>query len=348
MNLGQPFWSLIKYWRTSRDLTRADLAQRVGCSVKTIEKIESGERRPSKLLASLLAQHLGIPVEDRENFVRLARGVDISDQGAAGLVGGPAMTGLIGNMLKTAPAHPVPHASQNLPIYSDSFIGRTAEVAALSVLLLQSGARLLSVIGSPGIGKTRLAVEVARTVSAHMWDNAFFLDLTSVPEPSMLAAAMGSALGLREIEGETITDRVSRYFQSRQILLFLDGVTQRAGVSRFVTHLMAVAPYLKVVVTGRVPLGLVGECSYRVPPLALPSPGVDPGLADLLKLDSARLFRERVLEADPDFILREGAAPLLVELLCLTAGVPRRIERAAALAPTMSMLALLEEMADGD
>jgi predicted ATPase len=65
-------------------------------------------------------------------------------------------------------------------------------------------------------------------------------------------------------------------------------------------------------------------------------------------LDSARLFRERVLEADPDFILRDGAAPLLVELLCLTAGVPRRIERAAALAPTMSMLALLEEMADGD
>src|SRR6476620_4920057 len=187
MNPPQPFWALIKYWRVGRDLTRSDLAHQVGCSVKTTEKIESGERRPSKLLASLLAQHLGIPVEDRENFVRLARGIDVSDQG--GLPPGLGISALIGNMLKLAPAHVVLHRSHNLPAYSGNSIGREADTAALSALLLQPGVRLLSITGPPGIGKTRLAVEIARSVSLHMWDGALFIDLGPVPGPALLASA---------------------------------------------------------------------------------------------------------------------------------------------------------------
>jgi DNA-binding XRE family transcriptional regulator len=344
MNVAQPFWSLIKYWRIGRDLTRADLAHRVGCSVKTIEKIESGERRPSKLLASLLAQYLGIPVEDRENFVRLARGIDVLDQGGIadpGLTGGPGIAGLIGNMLKTAPAHLVLHSSHNLPAYSSSFIGREAEVAALSALLLQPGVRLLSVTGPPGIGKTRLAVEVARLASVHMWDSALFIDLATASDPDVLASSIAAVVGVREVEGETLMDRLCRYFQSRQILLFLDKSVHRAAVSRFVSRLISVAPYLKVVVTCRVPLGVQGEHSFRVPALAVPPSEQALPLSELLALDSARLFFERAVSVDPDFSLSEEDAPLLAEICRRVRGVPRQIEQLAALAPTTPLQLLL-------
>ena len=345
MNVAQPFWSLIKYWRIGRDLTRADLAHRVGCSVKTIEKIESGERRPSKLLASLLAQYLGIPVEDRENFVRLARGIDVSDQ--AGLTWGPGIAGLIGNMLKSAPAHLVLHSSHHLPAYSSSFIGREAEAAALSALLLQPGVRLLSVTGPPGIGKTRLAVEVARLASVQMWDSALFIDLATASDPDLLASSIAAVVGVREVEGETLMDRLCRYFQSRQILLFLDKSVHRAAVSRFVYELISAAPYLKVVVTCRGPLGMQGEHSYRVPPLVVPPSEPALHLSDLLALDSARLFFERAVSVDPDFSLSEEDAPLLVEICRRVRGVPLRIEQVAALAPTTPLQLLLARL-DGE
>jgi DNA-binding XRE family transcriptional regulator len=342
MNPPQPFWALIKYWRIGRDLTRADLAQRVGCSVKTIEKIESGERRPSKLLASLLAQHLGIPIEDRENFVRLARGIDVSEQGE--LTPGPGISALIGNMLKLAPAHVVLHSSHNLPAYSGNFIGREAETAALSALLLQPGVRLLSVTGSPGVGKTRLAVEIARSVSLHMWDGVLFIDLATASNPNVLTSSIAAAIGVREVEGETLMDRLCRYFQSRQLLLFLDKSQHRAAASRFVYELISAAPYLKILVTCRGPLGMQGEHSYHVPPLTVPPSEPAPHLSDLLALDSVRLFFERAVSVDPLFSLSEEDAPLLAEICRRVRGVPRQIEHLAALAPTTPLQSLLAKL----
>jgi hypothetical protein len=149
------------------------LAQLAGCSVFAIRKIESGERRPSKQLAELLAQAMDIPAEQQDIFVKVARG----DRGlqrlplpAAGAESAWS-AGVQAQASSPGPAH------NNLPVYLTPFVGRAAELVALDELLNDPLCRLLTLIGAGGIGKTRLAIEAAARQKERFRDGICFVPL---------------------------------------------------------------------------------------------------------------------------------------------------------------------------
>ncbi|MGW8251297.1 MAG: helix-turn-helix domain-containing protein, partial [Anaerolineales bacterium] len=159
------FSEWLKRRRKALDLTQDELAQRVGCSVGAIRKIETGDRRPSKQLAGLLANALEIPDEDRQTFIRVARG-ELNIERLGGMTDAtgarlPLVADLLQVSQKPEPEPSIPPSSQNLPYQSTPLIGREREFAALERLFNDSQCRLLTLTGIGGIGKTRLAIEFA-------------------------------------------------------------------------------------------------------------------------------------------------------------------------------------------
>ena len=147
----------LKTQRKALDLTRHELAFRVGCSPATIEKLEKGERRPSQQIAALLGSCLQVPTESLEDFVRFARG------------------GLASPAFSVAVA-----VNMHLPSPATSFVGRTAEIKSVAELLQTEGVRLVTLLGLAGIGKTRLALEVSQHMGAVFPGGVYFVSLSSI------------------------------------------------------------------------------------------------------------------------------------------------------------------------
>ena len=176
----------LKRRRKELDLTQAELAQRANCTVFTLRKIESGERRPSKLLAGLLAKSLEIPGEDQTTFIKVARGeLNVERLPCAAPV--------------RAAGHPVDSMGSpsplNLPYQPTRLIGREAELAALEKLLADPHCRLLTITGLGGIGKTRLAIEVASKQQALFPGGVYYVSLDSLNSPEFIVPAIARGPG---------------------------------------------------------------------------------------------------------------------------------------------------------
>ena len=166
------FGEWLRGQRAARKLTREEFAKRVGCSVSALRKIESGERRPSTQIAELMANCLEIPLEEREIFVRVARGELSVDR--------------LPSTLKPVAAPNVSFPTTNLPIFPTPLIGRVDELTKLSELLCDSQCRLLTLVGPGGIGKTRLAIETASNLQNAFAHGVYFVSLASVSTSSFL------------------------------------------------------------------------------------------------------------------------------------------------------------------
>src|SRR5687768_3014663 len=178
MNVETPFPIWLRQRRKALDLRQEDLAERIGCSESTIRKFELGVRRPSRQVAELLAESLGVPPDERAGFISFARG--------QGPVSGP-----------------LPPVGANLPTSFTPLIGREKEVEEVRSLLLRSDARLLTLTGPPGIGKTRLALHVASELinevkEGQLIHGAFFVALAPISDPGLVPAAVAQTLGLKE------------------------------------------------------------------------------------------------------------------------------------------------------
>src|SRR5574341_859277 len=176
------FW--LKRRRKALDLTQDSLAQRVGCSLATIQKIESDERRPSRQIAELLAGFLEIPPADRATFVKVARGERRTDRLPSALPSAGQLPGL-------AP----PPRPTNLPVSPTPLIGREGELAALAQLLGDPECRLVTLVGTGGIGKTRLAIEAAAAQREAFADGVYFVSLAPVSAAEFIVPAIAAALG---------------------------------------------------------------------------------------------------------------------------------------------------------
>ena len=186
-NLGIPFsfgeW--LKSRRKALDLTQEELAQRSGCSVFALRKIESGERRPSKQFAGLLAAALEIPPDDQKTFIRVARGELNLER-----LYSPAAD------LPNAPIRGPDLVSSRLPLPTTSLVGREAELAALERLYKNHQCRLLTLTGMGGIGKTRLAVEFASRQRSMFPGGIYFVSLASLISLNLVVTAIAEAFGL--------------------------------------------------------------------------------------------------------------------------------------------------------
>jgi predicted ATPase/class 3 adenylate cyclase len=215
----------------------------------------------------------------------------------------------------------------NLPVQLTSFVGRNEEIAEVKRLL--GRARLLTLTGPGGTGKSRLALQVAAELLLGFGDGAFFVDLSSVTDPGLVPSAVAQVLGVPEAAGRPILEAVQDRLRDQEVLMVVDNFEQVVDAGPVLEELLTAAPALKVLVTSRVVLSLRGEQEYVVPPLALPDPERLSDLPALGQVEAVRLFTERAQAVRPGFRLTEENAPAVVEICARLDGLPLAIELAA-------------------
>ncbi|MDQ5823177.1 MAG: tetratricopeptide repeat protein [Chloroflexota bacterium] len=320
------FSQLLKERRKALDLMQEDLAERVGCSVWTIRKLETGDRRPSRQVAELLADALRVPADQRPAFMHLAR----TGSGA-------------GELAVQAPKADAPQAPNNLPASPTPLIGRKADVGKARARLLADGVRLLTLVGPPGIGKTRLALEVAGELLDEFGDGVFFVPLAPVSAPPLVASTIAQVLGLKETGDELAEARLIQHLQHAKTLLVLDNFEQVVRAANLVGDLLARCPDLKVLVTSREALRLRGERQFNVPPLEIPREGQLPALETLAGYAAVQLFVERA-QAVSNFRLTEENAGTVAAICARLDGLPLAIELVAARSKLLPPKAILSRL----
>jgi predicted ATPase/transcriptional regulator with XRE-family HTH domain len=355
MDGAASFGQQLRRRRKALDITQEELADRVGCARTTIRMIEGGERRPSRQLAALIAEHLRIPEQEREAFLRLAREAQ---------EGSTAPQAGVSSSAKSAEGATIP---TNLRAEPTRLIGRREEVEEIAQVL-QGGARLLTLTGPPGVGKTRLSLAVAAELlhegngrqfaisstddgqlisqfalrTPHFKDGVFFVDLSAVIDPELVTPTIVQTLKLREA-AEPALKVLKEHLQARHVLLVLDNFEQVLDAASYLSQLIAECPNLVCLVTSREPLHVRGEQQFEIAPL--PWPGmVHPHSADdMLQYPSVALFVERAQAVDHSFHLTEGNAEAVATLCARVDGLPLAIELVAARVKLLPPAALVQE-----
>jgi len=224
-------------------------------------------------------------------------------------------------------------------------VGRDRDAAAVCDLVVGEGVRLVTLTGPGGVGKSRLAVEVAGRLEPGFADGARFADLTTVPAAELVAPAVAVALGLNTSGAEVISD-VMAYLRPRRLLLVLDNFEQVMGAAPLVADLLAAAPGLVVLVTSRMVLRLRGEHEVQVPTLSVPDASAGSRAAMVRRYAAVRLFVERARAVAPGFRLTSGNAAAVAEICRRLDGLPLAIELAAARVKLLPPQALLTRLDD--
>ena len=222
-----------------------------------------------------------------------------------------------------------PQLPNNLPIQLTSFIGREKEIAEVKALL--SKTRLLTLTGSGGCGKTRLALQVAAEVLEEYLDGVWLVELAALSDPTLVPQAVAQALNLREEPGKSLTQSLIDTLKSQRALLVLDNCEHLlAACAQLVDTLLRACPQVKVLASSREGLNVAGELTYRVPSLSLTQAGEPISVESLSQSEAARLFIARALFHQPAFAVTAQNAPALAGICQRLDGIPLAIELAAA------------------
>jgi non-specific serine/threonine protein kinase len=216
----------------------------------------------------------------------------------------------------------------NLPAPLTSFIGREQEIIEVKNLLNSN--RLLTLTGSGGSGKSRLAIRVAAEVIDQFLGGVFIVDLAPVRDSQLVLSTIAATLDIREIPGEPLIETLKHTLVDKKMLLLLDNFEQIIDASLFISELLSASPHLKVLVTSREPLTIYGEQVYNVPPLSLPdSENLEPS-GQLFQYESIQLFYQRATAVKPDFAITDKNSSAIAEICVRLDGLPLAIELAAA------------------
>ena len=302
------------YWvrrqRKALDLTQTALAEKVGCALVTVKKIESDERRPSREMAELFAEHLGVVEADRDKFIKMAR------RQWVGMVAAP----------DTPVEQAISHSStpHNLPQQLTSFIGREAELVALHTLLTDPDKRLVTILGPGGIGKTRLSLAAAEAqcVSDQFADGIYFVPLASVYDRVALVPAIANAIGFSISHSSQPEQTLLDQLVDRRLLLVLDNFEQLNAEAEFVEHILAAAPGIKLLISSRERLNVQHEWVFDLYGLAAPNNTM---VADGA---AAQLFVQRAQRVRAEFGLA-GNEAAVTRICQLVDGMPLGLELAA-------------------
>jgi predicted ATPase/transcriptional regulator with XRE-family HTH domain len=334
------FGLLLRHYRLAGGLTQEALAERASMGVRSLQALERGESKPLQDTVRRLAIALELKPEQRVPFLAAAGPAPRRRAPSA-----PAVTQPIQG--RTIPATTSSRLAASLmtwPTPLTSFVGREQELAEITHLL--EGARLLTLTGPGGTGKTRLALQAAALVRSRFADGVAFVPLATLREPSLVARTLASGLGVEQGEDPSLTHALVGELQPRQILVILDNFEQVVPAAPLITELLANCQELKIVVTSRMPLHLSGEQEYPVPPLALPVPD-EILLAEPMRVGQSpavALFVQRAQLVRPDFALTPESAPVIGEICRRLDGLPLAIELAAARIKVLSPSALLARL----
>jgi predicted ATPase/class 3 adenylate cyclase len=229
----------------------------------------------------------------------------------------------------------------NLPIQPTPLLGRDREVAAVCALLQGAHERLVTMTGTGGTGKTRLALQVAAELAEAFADGVWFVRLSMLVDPALVLSTIAQTLGLREAGGQPIATMLVSYLHAKHLLLLLDNFEQVVDAAPAIAELLQTCAGLKVLVTSRVPLHLRGEKQYEVHPLPLPDPAHLPPPQDLVQNPAVALFVQQAQGADATFALNNATALAIAAICTRLDGLPLAIELAAAKVRVLPPAALL-------
>jgi predicted ATPase/class 3 adenylate cyclase/DNA-binding NarL/FixJ family response regulator len=223
-------------------------------------------------------------------------------------------------------------ASTRLPAQLTSFVGRDVELTRLAELLAQN--RVVTLTGAGGVGKTRLAVQVAAAMAPEFGDGVWYVDLAPITDPELVPLTVARALGLPDQPGRSTMDSLLRFVRDRQMLVVLDNCEHLLDASaELVVAVLSGAASLTLLATSREAIGVAGEVGWRVPSLSLADEALD-------------LFADRARRARPGFTLTDDNAATVGEICARLDGVPLAIELAAARVRALSLAEILDSLHD--
>jgi predicted ATPase/class 3 adenylate cyclase len=232
----------------------------------------------------------------------------------------------------------------NLPQQLTSFIGRESDLALLGALVQRT--RLVTIVGTGGLGKTRLALELANRVLDEFPDGVWFVELAGIADPRLVPVAVASVLSLAEEPGRSMQEVLVAYLRHRRVLLVLDNCEHLAGAcASFVREAIGASSRLTVVATSREPLRIAGEAVHQLATLALPGASLSTP-ESLMQSDAVRLFVERSIAGNPAFAVTAANAAAIATICRRVDGIPLALELAAARMRSLSPATLATRLDD--
>ncbi len=232
-----------------------------------------------------------------------------------------------------------------LPTHASCFVGREHELGELAALLHAS--RLLTLAGTGGAGKTRLALELARRAEHEYPDGAAFVELAGVQEGTLVVNAVAAVFEVATLPGRSLLQAVTEFLAPRRALLVLDNCEHLLAASaELCDGLLRAAPGLTILATTREPLRVDGEVVFRVPSLAIPDPDRDHKAEDLMRYEAVRLLADRAAAAVPGFVVDDDNANDVARICFRLDGLPLALELAAGRLGGLGTSALAERLDD--
>ena len=223
----------------------------------------------------------------------------------------------------------------NVPPALTSFIGRGSERAEVERLV--SSTRLLTLLGTGGVGKSRLSFQVAEDLLPDFSDGAFVVELGSLSDPALVPQQVLSALGVPEEPGRVHTDTLIASLSGRHMLLVLDGCEHLLwACADLAEAVLRACPKVRILATSREPFRILGETTWRVPSLSVPDPSALPPGVELEDFDAVHLFVSRATQSKPDFAVTQSNAAAIVEVCQRLSGIPLALELAATRVKVLS------------
>jgi predicted ATPase/DNA-binding XRE family transcriptional regulator len=316
------FGAQLKALREAAGFTQEELATIARLSVHAVSALERGERRrPHVETVRALSAALDLPDATRDSLLGSARA--------------PAQSAAVDEL-----------SGVPLPLAPTVLLGRDADLLALGHWLAEPAARLITLTGPGGVGKTRLALEIAREVAAEGATRVVFLPLAAIREPAFVASAIAEGLGLSDVTALDLPKRARVACEDRPTLLVLDNFEQVLDAAPIVAELLTSVPSLRLLATSRAPLRVRGEREYVVGPLALTvdSDAMSMSPANLESIPAVRLFVERVRDVQSDFRLTLANGPTVAEICGRLDALPLALELAAPWIKVLTVEDLLRRL----